>query len=60
MMHGQKNSKLSIGSRFFSTRCGLRELGPLRKTVTCIHGGKSYYVHDVIKIGIEITKLTVM
>jgi len=32
MMHGQKNSKLSIGSRFFSTRCGLTELGPLRKS----------------------------
>jgi hypothetical protein len=56
--------QLSIGSRFVSMctdrRCGLTELGHLRKIVTCVYGGKSYYVHDVIKIGTEITKLTVM
>jgi len=45
---------------YTATCCGVNELGHIRKRVTCIHGGKSYYVHDVIKIGLEITKLTVM
>lgn len=56
--------QLSIGSRFVFiykvTRCGLTELGHLRKTVTCVQGGKSYHVHDVMKIGTDTTKLTVM
>jgi len=45
---------------YTATRCGLNELSHLRKTVTCVHGGKLYYVHDVIKIWTEITKLTVL
>jgi hypothetical protein len=45
---------------YAATRCSLTELGHLRKTVTCIHGEKSYYLRGVIKIGIEMTKLTVM
>jgi len=45
---------------YTATCCGVNELGHIRKSVTYIHGGKSYYVHGVIKIGLEITKLTVM
>jgi hypothetical protein len=35
-------------------------LGHLRETLTCTDEGKWYYVYDLIKIWIEMTKLRVM